>query len=93
MSHWSYTQKLVAAIEVEPKDYADECFRIYRYFQLKKTSPAYAVKILRILSAWGQFYVKEHGGTGIMEVKMPRGKHRHQAIRKINVKQPHWDHR
>jgi integrase len=80
-SHWKFTQRLIDHLEIEPKDYADESFQIYRYFIQQKISPAYSVKILRILNAWGQFFTKRHGGTGIEEVKMPRGKQRQDIVR------------
>lgn len=72
-SHWKFVQALIAEMQMEPKDYADDSIRIYRYLELQKISPAYTVKVLRMLNAWGQFYTKHRGGTGIEEVRMPRG--------------------
>ncbi len=86
LSHWAYVQRMIADLQIEPKDYADECFVFYRYFERKRTSPAYATKILRILNAWGQFFTKHHGGTGIMEIKMPRGKQRQDIVRAYRKK-------
>lgn len=87
ISHWLYAQRLIAKLQIEPRDYADEAFQIYRYFQNNKTSPAYAVKILRILNAWGQFMARRHGGTGIEEIKMPRGTARQRIERSYRSKE------
>ena len=46
---------MIADLEIEPKDYAEESFQIYRYFEKAKISLAYGVKILRIFNAWVSF--------------------------------------
>lgn len=86
LSHWKFTQRLIADLEIEPKDYAEESFQIYRYLQKQRISLAYVVKILRVLNAWGQFYTRRSGGTGIEEVKMPRGKQRQDIARTCQAK-------
>lgn len=72
-SHWKFTQEMIAELQIEPKDYAEESIQFYTYFKKHEISPSYGVKILRTLNAWGQFFSKKMSGFGIEPVKPPRG--------------------
>lgn len=71
-THWKFTKRMIAELKVEPRDYADECFQFYRYFEREKISVAYVAKILRILNAWGRFHSK-NSRVSFEAVSLPRG--------------------
>lgn len=56
---WNFVQTMIAHLKIEPKDYALEARRFYKYFQKTKDgnsiSPSYSQKVLRILNLWGKF--------------------------------------
>lgn len=87
--HWNFTQRMIAELKLEPKDYADSSTEFYRYFEKARISTSYATKVLRILNAWGQFYAKAMGAWGIAEVKNPKGIRREKLVRANHSKSGH----
>ncbi len=90
--HWTYAQRMIGALKIEPKDYADSSPEFYRYFEKTKISTSYATKVLRILNAWGQFYAKAMGAWGIEEVKNPKGLRREKIARSNQTKSEDGGH-
>jgi|SRR6185437_7279820 len=71
-SHWLYAQRLVARLELEPRDWYDSKRRIYGYFAEQETSREYVTKILRVLNLWGAFQARKTGQSFI-QVPAPTG--------------------
>jgi len=71
-SHWRYVQKMVAKLEIEPKDFYKNANKIYRYFIEDGLSVDYSNKIIRVLNMWGSF-VSERSQSFFREVAFPRG--------------------
>jgi integrase len=90
--HWNYTQRMIAALKIEPKDYADSSMEFYHHFEKSKISTSYATKVLRILNAWGQFYAKAMGAWGIEEVKNPKGVRREKIVKANHTKRGKGKH-
>lgn len=77
MSHWRYVQTMIAeltgkGIATDPQRWAEDTEDFYNYFAAKKTSPSYAIKVIRILNMWGAFYGRKHGMM-VEAVECPRG--------------------
>jgi len=76
--HWNFVQKLIASLQIDAPEFADNRRHIYRYFSNRHTSPDYLRKLLRMLNLWGSFVCKKQG-RHYEPVSTPRG-HEKQKI-------------
>lgn len=56
---WNFVQKMIATVCLEPRDYAMNSVKFYRYLQARKISPSYSEKIIRMLNHWGRFVARK----------------------------------
>lgn len=75
LSHWQYVQRMIAELQIEPIDYADESEQFVRYFIRQQNSLDYVKKLLRILNMWGYFICKKRGQS-FEPIPAPKGKMR-----------------
>lgn len=55
MTHWRFVQGLIAALGIDPEDFAEKQSDIYRYYQSKNIGYSYSEKVTYILNQWGKF--------------------------------------
>jgi hypothetical protein len=72
---WKTVQNMIADLEIEPRDYADEFISFYKYFIRNEYSLDYATKLLRITNKFG-YFVSKKTDTHFEPIPMPRGKYR-----------------
>ncbi len=72
LSHWRAAQKIILEVQLEPRDWYDECQKFYDYFFEKKWSFSYARKILSVINLWG-FFLSRKLGTPFFSIRTPRG--------------------
>lgn len=75
--HWTFVKKMVVYLQLEPKEYAKNMVRIYKYFSgtneaKRPYSLDYTVKNISLLNKWGLF-ASEHQGTYYKPVPYPSG--------------------
>lgn len=78
VSHWNFVQHMIANVQVEPTDYAQNALVFHRYFLDQKVGLDYSRKLLRILNLWGefvsrdrrQFFTRVKGATGNARQKL-----------------------
>jgi integrase len=58
--HWNTAKKLIAEVQLDPKDYFAEKALIFNYYKKRNWSPDYIKRITRILNQWGAFYARKH---------------------------------
>lgn len=88
VSHWNFVQHMIAAVKVEPHEYAakNKPEKFYHYFLDKKISLDYASKLLRILNMWGEFVCSKRGQY-YKKVKLISGRARQKLV-DTNAKVP-----
>lgn len=55
-SIWRAARKLIKEVRIPPEEWKRRKQNIYNYFEMKRLSPDYAKKIIRVMNMWGEFY-------------------------------------
>lgn len=59
LKSWSTVQRVIVELEIDPKNFYDTRFKIYRIFISRKYSPDYCVRLVRLFNLRGLFMSKQ----------------------------------
>lgn len=59
MKNWRTVQRIIVELEIDPKDFYESRFKIYKIFIKRQYSPDYSSRMVRLFNLWGHFMSRQ----------------------------------